>query len=233
MNLWQENTSDTAPQSVAAMTDVLFKIVCERLPVDHAQALSMAVTQAVPWLQQQPHAGVHPIHVAGSQNGWERPDMQSGAELILSRRTRLAIRIPSDMTDELIKTLSGKSLLVDGMELGIVSGTTREIKAAATLFSRYTWFSDIASAQEAAFVDAVVAQCQHIGFQPTKLLCGKSHHITTSRGQICTRSVLLADVPKDHSLHIQDSGLGELRTMGCGLVIPHKDTGSIQPLADE
>ena len=233
MNLWQENTSDTAPQSVAAMTDVLFKIVCERLPVDHAQTLSTAVTREVPWLQEQPHAGIHPIHVAGSQNGWERPDMQSGAELILSRRTRLAIRVPYDMADELIKTLSSKSLRVDGMELNIVSGTTRAIKASATLFSRYTWFSDIASDKEDAFIDAVVAQCRLIGFQPTKLLCGKSHQIATSQGQICARSVLLADVPKDHSLHIQDTGLGELRTMGCGLVIPHKDTGSIQPLADE
>jgi CRISPR-associated protein Cas6 len=159
--------------------------------------------------------------------------MRSGAELILSKRTRLTVRVPNDRADALIESLSGKNLLIDGLKLSVVSGSKRTINASATLFSRYTWFSALTSNQEEPFVDAVVAQCQQLGFQPTKLLCGKSHQIMTAQGEICARSVLLADVPKEHSLRIQDAGLGELRSIGCGLVIPHKDTAAIQQLADE
>jgi len=39
--------------------------------------------------------------------------------------------------------------------------------------------------------------------------------------------VLLADVPVIESLTLQDYGLGDGRTMGCGLLIPHKDTGAV------
>ncbi len=235
MNLWQERTSKPAESLTASTTDVVFKIVCDRLPVDHALPLSQAVNRVAPWLCKSPNAGTHPIHVAGSQNGWERPDMSSDAHLILSRRTRLIIRVDQLRATELIESLCDQTLHVDGHKLRILSGSTRTIKPAATLFSRYTFFDHIRTPadQEEPFMEAVIEQCTQLGYQPTKLMCGKSYQIKTSQGQICARGVLLADVPHTYSQRLQENGMGDLRSMGCGLLIPHKDTGAIQALNDE
>jgi hypothetical protein len=38
---------------------------------------------------------------------------------------------------------------------------------------------------------------------------------------------LLADVPAPSSVVMQHDGLGDGRLIGCGLLIPHKDTGAV------
>ena len=232
MSLWQEEKPESQLPPVAAMIDVQFKIICERLPVDHALALSRAVYHDVDWLHQCSHAGVHPIHVAGSQNGWERPDLDSGAELILSRRTRLTVRVDAPLAEPLQASLRGHVLKVGGFKLTVINGTPRYIKPSSTLFSRYTLFDHLSDNKEAEFVDAVIESCNNLGYSPNKILCGKSHKIKTPSGHRYARSVMLADIPIEYSQKLQDTGIGDLRAMGCGLVIPHKDTGSIQQLPE-
>ncbi len=58
-------------------------------------------------------------------------------------------------------------------------------------------------------------------------MCGKSRDIAGQAGIVQTRSVLLADIPARESIRLQENGLGDYRTMGCGLMIPHKDTGAV------
>lgn len=235
MNLWQDDDNESGGLTPPSMTDLHFKISCDRLPIDHASALSNAVLEQVPWLAELPQFGVHPVHVAGSQNGWERPDITSNADLMLSKRTRLKIRINSDRADELVTSLSGATLNVHGNTLQILSGQIRPLNPSTTLFSRYTFFHqlDALSNDESRFIDAVVQWCIQYGYQPTKLLCGKSNQVSTQDGEILTRSVLLADVPAEHSLRLQELGIGDLRKIGCGIVIPHKDTRSVHHRGDD
>lgn len=229
--MWQETNDETNSGFNAAMTDVVFRIDCPRLPVDHASALATAVSTHIPYLQQTTSAGIHAVHVAGSQNGWERPEHE-GDYLLLSRRTRFRIRVECGQAENVINTLTGKTLDIQGLPLHVLSGSTRSITPSATLFSRYTYFADTAANHdEERFIDYVIESvstlCRQYSYSPTKILCGRHHHLETDNGTQTTRSVLLADVPAPSSILLQDNGLGEGRTMGCGLLIPHKDTGEV------
>lgn len=228
MSLWQESESadSTSPCDVV---DVSFRLSCSSLPVDHSLALSESVTKTVPWLKQSPFAGVHTIHVAGSQNGWERPDSGASSELQLSRRTRLRVRVASDQAQQLIDQLQGSILDVAGFPMQIDSASTRGLVPSATLFSRYTAFDqDNDFDNEGHFVDKVINECQLAGFQPRKILCGKISTIAGPKGPLLTRSVLLEDVPASVSLTIQQRGLGDFRLIGCGIMLPHKSTAPVQ-----
>lgn len=224
--MWQE-TNNNERTLQAKMIDVVFRIECQRLLVDHAAALADAVCTHAPLIKQSVNAGIHPIHVAGSQNGWERP--ADGKEyLLLSKRTRFKVRVEAEDASSIINLLSGVTLNVNELPMRIVSGQPRNLSPAQTLFSRYTYFDDLDNdADETTFVERIVNQCQAYGFSPTKILCGKEHTVTTSNGLRLTRSVLLADVPSVQSLTLQDNGFGNGRTIGCGLLIPHKDTGAV------
>ena len=74
---WQEEETKkvAVPDKVI---DLIFDIQCRTLPVDHAYDLSEALLGIAPWIAEDPRIGVHTVHVAGSQNGWERPDPELG-----------------------------------------------------------------------------------------------------------------------------------------------------------
>lgn len=230
MNLWQQQP--TPPPISVPVTDVVFKIKCASLPVDHAQPLSSAVIKHVPWLSDAAGAGVHPVHVAGSQNGWQRPDHND--VLNVSKRTRLTIRVSTQRAEQLIEAMSGQYLQVAGHDLTVESGRVRELVPAASLFSRHVYFPDIDNldTDETPLVEAIVRWCNERDFQPHKLLCGKLQTINTDDGPLLTRSVLLADVPADKSLLIQGDGIGHQRLLGCGMVLMHKDTGPVNAGAE-
>jgi len=207
MDLWNEDTTaELAAQS--PLSDVVFKIRCDRLPVDHAQLLGSAVGELAPWMQETEGAGVHPIYVAGSQNGWERPSKDSGEDLILSKRTKLTVRIAHEHVDRLIESLCSKTVELGDHTMEILSGRKKPLQPADTLYSRNVYFqeADDTEDDEGAFVNAVVLSCMERGFKPTRLLSGKKELIHGANGPIVTRSVLLANVPLPESLVLQSAG---------------------------
>ena len=103
---WQEE-EDRQAKICDNVVDLMFEIRCRNLPVDHAYDLSNALLQVAPWIADEPQIGVHTVHVAGSQNGWERPDPESGQQLQLSRRTKLTIRVPRERQDAVQQALTG------------------------------------------------------------------------------------------------------------------------------
>ncbi len=212
----------------ARTCDVSFKIECAELPVDHAAELSKSLCRQQSWLEQLEGTGVHPIHVAGSQNGWQRPDGESQL-LLLSRRTRLRIRVETSYADKLIAALKGSQHSVDNYKLKILDGRITPLQPSATLFSRYTVYRQDQhnDADEQTLIQRVFDSCNELGYRPGKILCGRSTIIATADGPVVARSVLLADVPVEYSLKLQDAGLGNLRLIGCGILIPHKDTGAV------
>jgi len=47
-------------------------------------------------------------------------------------------------------------------------------------------------------------------------------------GSIFTRSLMVADLEPEQSVRLQQIGLGEGRTIGCGLFIPHKGIKAVK-----
>jgi len=227
MTVWLENTDKDRADHRSRMSDVSFRIECPCLPVDHAYALAESLSAQQPWIKHAENAGIHPIHVAGSQNGWQRPD--NDQTLLLSKRTRLKIRINSDHADKLIASLKDTGHTIGEHKLNILDGRASPLQAASTLLSRYTVYEQDGSdsTDEEIFVQRVISNCEALGYTPTKILCGRTNAVTTIRGAIQVRSVLLADVPVEHSLLLQEKGLGDLRLIGCGILIPHKDTAAV------
>jgi len=227
MSVWQENSTSLPVE--ANSVDVHFRIVCRELPIDHAHALSNALLEKVPWINDVPNVGIHSIYVAGSQNGWERPNASTGGRLVLSKRTRLRIRILAPYAERLIADLRAQRLTIQGEPLDILSGAIKTFDTNATLFCRSCSFFDVNEPErdESNTIDQVKASCEQMGFTPNKILCGKSQSIKTVDGSISARSVMIADVPMRYSLTLQDVGLGRWRVLGCGILIPHKDTAAI------
>lgn len=220
MMYWQEPERRDDPAVPDDVVDVLFSLQCRMLPVDHAYALSQALLQAVPWLGDEPTAAVHTIHVAGSQNGWERPEHGTEQYLLPSRRTKLRIRVPTARLGGLRSALEGRTLEIDGAPLTLGSGKEQPLSRDTTLFARHVVAAP--DEDEDAFLARIAERLAGERIQVRKALCGRSLALATPDGPLPTRSLMLADLSIDESIRLQQQGIGPGRHMGCGVFLPHK-----------
>lgn len=208
------------------VVDLGFRIACPTLPLDHAHALSRALLDILPWLDDEQHAGVHLIHGAASGNGWYRPEDTANEVLHLSRRTRLRLRVPKHRL-EAARQLSGRRLDIAGHALEVGASEVYLLSSLSTLFARYV--ISAADDDEAAFLDAAARGLREIGIDCRKLLGGISHTLRFPDGPVHTRSLMVADLKPEQSVRLQQLGLGGGRSIGCGLFLPHK---GIKPVND-
>ena len=230
---WNEDEAADERSLPEDIVDILFSIECKRIPVDHAYPLASALSAIVPWLAEDPRAGVHSIHVAGSQNGWERPEHAPDSMLMVSRRTKLVIRASRHQTERLMAELPGQRIQVAGEPLAIGTGKVRPLSLETTLFARYVATETDAdpSEDEARFLENAVRILSLSNIRVRKALCGKSTPLLTPSGPIHTRSLMLAGLTKEESIRLQQQGLGPHRLIGCGLFIPHKGIDPVKPTA--
>ena len=215
---WQESEEDKQPTQSERAVDLSFKLTCQCLHVDHTHALHEAIHTALPWFSEEPLAGLHLVHVAGSQNGWMRPE-EPDELLYLSRRTRLTIRIPKTRIGDAQK-LTGQTLNIAGNTMEIGQATEKPIMISDILFSRHVIAHD--DEDENEFLNTVAGQLKELDIQFRKLLPGKQLNLRGPNGMIRTRSLMVADLDLADSLTLQEEGLGAGRTYGCGLFIHHK-----------
>lgn len=216
---WQENETRQTFRVPDDIVDLAFRIDCPRLPLEHAYALSSALQDALPWLADEPRAGVHLIHGAESGNGWMRPEDPENEVLHLSRRTRMTLRLPKERVPD-AQTLSGQSLDIAGYPLRVGEPSVKLLSASGTIFSRYV--VDAQAAGEQAFTHRVAEQLQQAGIGVRKMMCGRTHVLKTPEADVLTRSVMIADLDKADSVRIQELGVGPHRKLGCGLFLAHK-----------
>lgn len=219
---WQEEENDVerfvVPEDVV---DISFTITCKALPVDHAHALSEAIKAALPWFSDEQQAGLHLIHVADSGNGWERPQGEDEV-LYLSRRTKLTLRVPQHRVED-SQALTGQTLDVAGNRMEVGKSAIRLLSTSTTLYARYVATSS-EEQDEDEFIAEVVNELTQAGLRFKKVLCGKEASFSTPNGPIVTRSLMVADLPLEHAVRLQEIGVGphENKKIGCGLFIPHK-----------
>ncbi len=224
---WQENDPTLKRSKIV---DVLFDIRCRELPVDHIWALSDSLRNAAPWLDEDDRIAIHEIHVAGSQNGWERPDKGAAQQLLLSRRTKLVIRMPRDKI-EFAAGLNGIAVEVADKPLSIGGFKTRELSKLNTLFARHIVTET--GSDENAFLASVADILKTRGIRIRKALSGMLSEMNTPHGPVSTRSLMLADLKTDESIELQELGIGRYQKYGCGIFIPHKDIDAVKKLTDD
>ncbi len=227
---WNDET-EKQPEYVVPddVVDIAFKVDCPTLPLDHAHALSTQVLRVLPWLADEPHAGIHLIHGAASGNGWYRPDYSAHELLHLSRRTRMRLRVPGHRLDD-AQRLIGQTLDIDGHPLTPGAVSVSRLSSLPTLFSRYV--IDAGGADENAFLEQAAAGLQAIGIPCRKLMAGISHTMQFPEGPLHTRSLMVAELDPEQSVRLQQQGLGEGRMFGCGLFLPHKGIKAVDDSRD-
>jgi len=221
---WTEKTTEEHFVVPDDVVDVAFRITCRALPVDHLQALSNALAEALPWFPDEPRAGLHPVHGADSGNGWMRPENPDDL-LYLSARTPLVLRLPRERVGE-TDALIGQTLDVRGHGLRVERATMRPLVAIQTVFARYVVTQE--GQDESAFLAQAADALAELGIRPKKMLCGRETAVRTTDGVIRTRSLMLAELALPDSVRLQQTGLGPRRHMGCGLFIPHKDIAPVK-----
>ena len=223
--VWQENEQDTEEDDIPGdVVDLLFSIRCKSLPLDHGLSLSRAVAQVIPWVSNEPQTAIHQIHVAESSHGWQRPDSEAGV-LLPSRRTRLILRMPAHRVAD-CRQLENQALNIDGHELVTESFKTRLLSRHTTLMARYIMTSGEEADDE--FIARMHSVLQEQGITVKKMLSGLTVKHSGPEGQLITRKLMLAELTREDSLHLQQQGLENLMLMGIGIFLPHKGIDAVK-----
>ncbi len=217
---WSEEEKPQEYQTPDKVVDLSFKLNCKQIKLDHAWSLTNAICDCLPWFKDEPQCAVHHIYIPQSGNGWTRDD-DFGDEIIqLSRRTRLKLRVPQHRINEVL-SLSGQTINVDGFHLTFGQAEKQLLSTLTTLVARHVYVPDTDN-DEQAFLKSIYQQIQDMGINVRKMLCGKSHSLSTSNGQITTRSLMIADISPEDSIRLQENGVGDYYRYGCGVFIPQK-----------
>ncbi len=220
---WEEDKGENEPRTVPdGVVDLVYRIKCRCLPLDHAHSFSAAILKHLPWMEEEEQAGIHLIHGAESGNGWMRPADAANELLHLSHRSRMTLRVPKHRIDE-ARGLTGKTLDVSGHELEVGSASVKLFSTLPTQFARYIVMPEgIGREDEEAFTARMAAELAALDIKVRKMLCGLTHRIHHPNGDLYTRSLMLADLEVEEAVKLQQEGVGAHKNMGCGLFIPHK-----------
>jgi CRISPR-associated protein Cas6 len=201
------------------VVDLSFKLECKTLPLDHAQALAVAIQTALPWFEEESRTGLHLIHVAESGNGWYRPEDPENEVLCLSKRTRMTLRVPQHRIED-AQALTQQTLDIDGYALRVGESAIKSLSALPTQFARYV----VAEAEqdENEFLASMAALLRAMEIPVKKLMAGKQHRMRLADGPVVTRSLMVADLTPEAAIKLQQEGLGPGRKFGCGLFLPQK-----------
>ena len=221
---WRE---DKGPQQAFQVPDdvcdLVFRLSGKSIDVDHAHALAEALREHLDEATCE-RIGVHGVRMASSGNGWNRPE-GAGAELPLSRRARLDIRVPRELVDTVLQ-LSNRLLgLGRRQQIEVGSATIRPLSIHGTLYARAISCDPRQSEDE--FLQQVAAELQAMDIDVSRMLCGRSGEIRTAGASLFTRALMVTDLKPRESVRLQQRGIGGDRLLGCGLFVPHKEIDAV------
>lgn len=208
-----------ADAAAEEIVDVAFRLPGGTLPIDHAYALSSAISEALPWFADESAARLHLVHTAASGSGWTRPEASSGGELHLSGRTRLTLRVPGRRAEDAC-ALSGRTMDIDGYALRPGAAKVASLMPAATLLARHVICDEGEDEpQLLARLKAALVEC---GVEHASLIFGRRHRIATPASVLHTRSVVVTNLDPDGAMSLLRNGIGPGGKLGCGIFIPYK-----------
>lgn len=200
--------------------DVHFALSGRAVPLDYADALWQALRARLPWLEDEPLVGIHPL--AGLSPG--------DACWYLSRRSQLRLRLPRARAGQ-AESLTGDELALGGETLCIGAASRRELLAMPVLYAKFVAFG--APSGTAMTEEAFHAHCRRelaaMGMHP-RMICGKAQTLRTAGGSVSGFSLMLLDLDTEQNLRLQARGLGGERKRGCGIFVPHKSIAAVATL---
>lgn len=228
---WEDDKDENSPTAVPDdVVDLVYSISCKCLPLDHAYSFSEVIRAALPWMDDEPQAGIHLIHGAESGNGWMRPEDTTNELLHLSKRSRMTLRVPRHRIDDAMG-LTGEKLDIEGHSLEVGKAKVKLFSTLPTQFARYVVVPEgVSHEDEEAFMAYAVEEFKALDVQVRKLLCGRAHALKHPEGDLHTRSIMLADLELEEAVTLQQQGIGQHRKIGCGLFMPHKGIKAVHEM---
>ncbi len=191
--------------NVKEMIDVSFDLKGTQLPSGYQFALWRELVRSLPWLEDEPSAGLLPMR-----------GLSGGEGLSLPQRARLMLRLPAASLEQAGK-LSGQQLQLESGLLQVGAARERVLQPCNTLHAHLVEGVE----QELEFIDQIAGDLDELGID-CKWICGKRASITGSGQSINGYSLVLHDLKPDASLQLQYLGLGGNRHYGCGIFVQYK-----------
>lgn len=193
--------------------DVIFPLFGSRLPLDHGYPLFGALARVVPALHEQSAWGVHPV--SGVRCG--------EAELALSPRSRLTLRVPLDDLGK-ISPLASAALEVDGWRLHLGLPQFTALSPARRLWARLVTIKGFLD-DPGSFAGALRRQLDDPDdaeqrTRQVEIEVGRRRVLRIKEKTVVGYSVGLRALDEQTSLRIQSLGLGGRRHMGAGIFVP-------------
>jgi CRISPR-associated protein Cas6 len=196
---------------VATMVDVSFAVRGNALPRDHRRALAAAVERRLPWLAEQPGAGVHRLNVSAG----------GGPLALLSQRTRLTLRVPRESAAD-AAALEGAELPLGDAALHVGAAQSRELRPWGTLYAHLVAACD--DDDELAFLRGIDDELARLGVDG-RPICGRAQVLES--GTLRGYGLMVDQLSAADALRLLDAGVGAHRRLGCGLFVPHKSAAAV------
>ncbi len=187
------------------MIDLVFDLGGGPLTAAYPFALWAELVRHVPQLADDASAGILPLRTA-----------ESGEEMLLPKRAKLVLRLPSALAG-CAAALSGSQLDLEGSSLTLGSGKPREIQPYSTLHAQLVTGAD----DEIEFMEGVAAELAALGVDG-QLICGMRRSLCGAQRSVHGYGLVIHDLKPEASLRLQYSGLGADRHLGCGIFVPYK-----------
>ena len=194
----------------ASMVDVGFALDGGTLPRDYRCALADAIERSLPWLAGLPGAGMHRLNFSAGD----------GPDLLLSRRTRLRLRVPRERAGD-AAALAGSDLLVGSRRLHVDSPRERELLPHGTLYAHIVAAED---SDEVSFLAAMQDELALLDVA-CRPICGRRQ--VWEGGLLQGFSLMLDGLTIENSLRVLESGLGAQRRLGCGMFVAHRSAAAL------
>ena len=195
-------TNDAIPQ----MIDMVFDVEGGTLPAAYPFALWHALIHHAPQLAKEELIGVLPLRSSVSNLG-----------MMLSKRTKLTLRLPTTLSDSVTASLTGQLLDMNGSTIRLGTSKIRPIQPFPTIHAQMV----VGATDEVLFMGDINMQLKELGVSGN-LICGKRHTLTSKQQHLNGFSLVIHDLKPEASLKLQYAGLGGSRRLGCGIFIPYK-----------
>lgn len=195
----------------ADMLDLVYPLQGGDIAADHAHALCEQLRTALPWLDDDPRTGVHPI----------RGTSGTGASVLLSGRATLRLRIPRGRRDD--------SLRLQDITLHLPAPVRVGVARERALLPHHTLYAPcVVTGQddEIEFTQAVRALLQDWQVAGD-VIVGRQRQVHFAAESQTGFSLMLHGLNAAASLRAQTEGIGQHRLCGCGLFVPHRSAEAV------
>jgi CRISPR-associated protein Cas6 len=190
-----------------AVVDLAFSLQGSRLPADYRFELLQALASLIPWLEEEPGAGI--VGISATPTG---SDVS-----LLSRRAKLTLRVPAARVPQ-ARPLQGRAIRLGSDEIVIGGARERALQPSDTLYADMVV---LASAEEAAF-DRDLGALIRAEALDCRWILGRQRRLSRPGGILRGFAVALHGCKPALSLQLQRRGLGGERALGCGIFVAHK-----------